>query len=144
MNFVKIFIGSDHAGFESKERLKDFLIDKIAIEDLGCFINEACDYPDIAQKLVQKILENQAYGGILICGSGIGMSIAANRYNGIYGALCYNQEAAKLARLHNNANIIIFGEKMMGIREMKECSSIFIDQEFESGRHMLRINKINK
>ncbi|WP_022670673.1 ribose 5-phosphate isomerase B [Hippea alviniae] len=139
-----IFIGSDHGGFELKEKIKVFLREKgVEFEDLGTFSEESCDYPDIAESVAQKVAQTDSKG-ILICGTGIGMSIAANKVKGIRCALCHDAYTAEYARKHNNANIIAFGGRTTGVEIAKQMVEIFLREEFEGGRHKRRIDKIAK
>ena len=137
-----IFIGSDHGGFDMKETVKLFLTEMgVEFEDVGTYSNDSCDYPDIAEKLAQKVA-NSSQKGILICGSGIGMSIAANKVDGIRCALCHDAYTAEYARRHNDANIIAFGGRTTGVEIAKQMVNIFLNTEFEGGRHKRRIDKI--
>ncbi len=141
----KIFIASDHAGF----LLKQYLVEKLQHEniiDLGTKNIESCDYPIFTQKLVHQILSSSQnkYYGILICGTGIGMSIAANRNTGIRAALCFNEKMAEMSRKHNNANVIIFGANIIDKETALECVQIFFKTEFEYGRHEGRLHLIDK
>ena len=146
-NIKKIFIASDHAGFHLKELLiteLEHLDLDIKLIDLGCDSpDKSVDYPDFAQKLAKKI-KNKNDFGILICGSGIGVSIAANRFKHIRAALCHNARSAKLARAHNDANVICLGARF--ISEEKAFSTVekFLNSNFEDGRHTRRVEKISK
>ncbi len=135
----KIFIGSDHAGFDLKEKIKDFLTSKnIQVEDLGTYSKESCDYPIFAQKVCEHVLKENSLG-ILICGTGIGMSMCANRFKGIRAALCTNEYMAKMSKLHNNANILCIGARVIGEALAMEIVNSFISTSFEEGRHLKRI-----
>ncbi len=137
-----IIIGSDHAGFELKEYLSDLLKNKgYLVEDIGCYSTDSCDYPLFAKKLCEKVLENKTLG-ILICGSGIGMSMAANRIKGIRAALCLNEYMARMSRRHNNANVLCLGSRIIGQDLAQSITIAFLDQEFEGGRHKRRIDLI--
>ena len=139
----KILIASDHAGFKLKEIIKKNLSKKkLIIIDLGPFNFEKVDYPDYAHKLSKKINLNKKLSGILICGSGIGMEMTANRYKNVRAALCYNQKTAKLARSHNNANVITIGSRLTKKKIVLKCINIFLNTKFKAGRHAKRINKI--
>ena len=139
----KILIASDHAGFKLKEIIKKFLLKKkIKVVDLGPSKLIKVDYPDYAHKLSKKINLNKKLTGVLVCGSGIGMEITANRYKNVRAALCYNQKSAKLARLHNNANIIALGSRLTKKSVALKCINIFLNTKFEGGRHIKRIKKI--
>jgi ribose 5-phosphate isomerase B len=141
---MKILIASDHAGFEMKKLLVEFLkSEKYDVEDMGTNSLESVDYPDYAQKLCRKLLSNKdEYRGILICGTGVGMSIAANRYRGIRAALCHHSQIARLSVQHDGANILCLGERMIGGEVAKECAREFLSAKFEGGRHERRIGKI--
>ena len=139
----KILIASDHAGFKLKEIIKKYLSKKkIKIVDLGPFKFAKVDYPDYAHKLSKKINVNRKLTGVLVCGSGIGMEITANRYKNVRAALCYNQKTAKLSRLHNNANIITLGSRLTKKNVAIKCVNTFLNTKFEGGRHIKRIKKI--
>ncbi len=137
------FIASDHAGFELKEFVKQyFSLHKIPIIDCGVANKERVDYPDFAKILCQKVLEDSSNRGILICGSGIGMSISANRFRGIRAALCTSAYMAKITRMHNDANVLCLGERISGVGEVESMLEAFIQTEFQGGRHTSRIEKI--
>ena len=139
----KILIASDHAGFKLKEIIKKYLSkQKIKVIDLGPYKLIKVDYPDYAHKLSKKINLNKKLKGILVCGSGIGMEMTANRYKNVRAALCYNQKSAKLARLHNNANIITLGSRLTKKNVALKCVNTFLNTKFEGGRHIKRIKKI--
>ena len=138
-----ILIASDHAGFKLKEIIKKHLLKKkLKIIDLGPFKLARVDYPDYAHKLSKNINLNKRFIGILVCGSGIGMEMTANRYKNVRAALCYNQKSAKLARSHNNANVITFGSRLTKKSIVLKCINIFLNTKFKGGRHTKRINKI--
>lgn len=142
---VKIAIGSDHGGFELKEQIKKYFENQnVEIADLGTHSSESCDYPDIAQKLSEVVVGRQVDFGILICGTGIGISIAANRCKGIRAALLYSEEAARLAKQHNNANVVVFGGRTMSYDEVVARLKAFMEAEYEGGRHQRRIDKIEE
>jgi ribose 5-phosphate isomerase B len=139
----KILIASDHAGYKLKEIIKKHLSKKkLMIVDLGPFNLVKVDYPDYAHKLSKRINLNKKLTGILVCGSGIGMEMTANRYKNVRAALCYNQKSAKLARSHNNANVITFGSRLTKKNIVLKCINIFLNTKFKGGRHTKRINKI--
>ena len=139
----KILIASDHAGFKLKEIIKRYLSKKkIKVLDLGPFELVKVDYPDYAHKLSKKINLNKKLTGVLVCGSGIGMEITANRYKNVRAALCYDQKSAKLSRLHNNANIITLGSRLTKKKIALKCINTFLNTKFEGGRHTKRIKKI--
>ena len=139
----KISISSDHAGFELKESIKRFLIKKkFLILDLGPRDDRSVDYPDYAKKLAKNIISKKSDTGILVCGSGIGMAMSANRFKKIRAAVCYNAKSAKLSRSHNNANIIAIGSRLINKNLAFKLVMIFLKTKFDGGRHKRRINKI--
>ena len=135
----KIFIASDHAGYEMKTALNDHFSSFI---DLGTNSFDSVDYPDFAHKLTREILKNEGSFGILICGTGVGMSIAANRLEGIRAGLVSNVEVTRLIRQHNDANVLVIPGRFMEVEEAINCVQIFIETQFEEGRHKQRIEKI--
>ncbi|NDJ28011.1 ribose 5-phosphate isomerase B [Campylobacter sp. MIT 12-8780] len=138
-----LYIASDHAGFELKKALCAFFEEqKFDFDDLGTYDETSCDYPDYAHLLASKIDENSF--GILICGSGIGMSIAANKHKYIRCALCNDLTAARLAREHNNANVLALGARFVSVDRAKEIIKEFLNTEFEGGRHTQRVQKIEE
>ena len=138
----KIYISSDHAGFKLKEAIKDYLSKKkIKFQDLGPNNNDRVDYPDFAHKVAQKVKTNKKNVGILVCGSGMGMSIAANRHKNIRAAQCFNLKSTKLSRLHNDANVITLGSRLLSKKNALNCISIFLNTKFEGGRHAKSISK---
>ena len=139
----KIFISSDHAGFNLKEIIKKFLLKKkLKFNDLGPYNNNKVDYPDFAHKVAKKVKIKRNHVGILVCGSGMGMNIAANRHKNIRAAQCFNLKSAKLARLHNDANIITLGSRLLTKKNALNCVGIFLNTKFEGGRHRKRLKKI--
>jgi len=139
----KIFISSDHAGFKLKETIKSYLIKKKRdFEDLGPYNSARVDYPDFAHKVARKVRNNKNNIGILVCGSGMGMNIAANRHKNIRAAQCFNLKSTKLSRLHNDANIITLGSRLLTKKTALSCISAFLNTKFEGGRHSKRIKKI--
>ena len=139
-----IIIASDHAGFLMKEKVKIFLNkSKIKSLDLGTFSEERVDYPDYAKKLALSVKKKSSFG-ILICGSGIGVSIAANRFKKVRAAVCYNQISASLARKHNNANILCLGARLISLKNAQKIVYTFISTKFEGGRHINRVKKLDK
>ena len=139
-----IIIASDHAGFLVKEKVKIFLNkSKIKSLDLGTFSEERVDYPDYAKKLALSVKKKSSFG-ILICGSGIGVSIAANRFKEIRAAVCYNQLSASLARKHNNANVLCLGARLISLKNVQKIVYTFISTKFEGGRHINRVKKLDK
>ncbi len=138
-----ISIGSDHAGFKLKEEVKTYLSSlNITYKDCGTFSEDSVDYPDFGHAVANDVLNKQADLGIIICGSGNGINISANKHKGIRSALCWNEEIAKFARLHNDANILALPGRFIDTEEAKRAVKIFITTEFEGGRHQNRINKI--
>ena len=139
----KISISSDHAGFKLKESIKKFLIkNKFLILDLGPTDDRSVDYPDYAKKLAKNIISKKSDTGILVCGSGIGMAMSANRFKKIRAAVCYNAKSAKLSRSHNNANIIAIGSRLTNKNLAFKLVMIFLKTKFDGGRHKRRTNKI--
>lgn len=139
-----IAIGSDHAGYISKEKLKEYFENNITYKDFGTESEESCDYPLIAEKVAKSVASGECEQGILICGSGIGMSIVANKVKGVRAALCGNVELAKLSRMHNNANILCLGARMTDFEEIKEIIKVFLETPFEGGRHQKRVDQISE
>ena len=140
---MKIFISSDHAGFQLKEDIKLFLKrKKYKFIDLGPIKNDEVDYPDYAHAVAKKVKNNKNFRGILICGSGMGMVMTANRHKKIRAAQCYNEKSTKLSRLHNDANIITLGSRLLSKKNALNCVGIFLKTIFEGGRHLRRIKKI--
>jgi ribose 5-phosphate isomerase B len=137
-------IGADHAGFVLKGKIISFL-KAIGYEvlDFGCFSEESIDYPDFAHQVAEKVLQNKEMLGILICGSGNGINMTANKHKGIRGALCWNPEIAKLARQHNDANILSLPARFITEDEALAIVKTFLDTAFEGGRHQRRIDKIS-
>jgi len=142
---INLFIGGDHAAFQMKEELKKHLESSgIDFIDLGAFSEESMDYPDIAQEVAEKVRENDGAKGILICGTGIGVSIAANKINGIRAALCTSVEMAVKAREHNDANIVTFGARIIDVELAKKIVDAFLTTEASTEeRHQRRVEKLN-
>ncbi len=138
----KIFIASDHAGYNLKNSVISKLSKEQKIIDLGPDSNDSVDYPDFAKKLSRKVASNKGSFGILICGSGTGMAIAANKIKNIRAALCYSKKNNKLSRLHNNANIITLGQRLINKNKAFSLVKIFLSTKFEGGRHLRRVNKM--
>ena len=140
---MKIFISSDHAGFSLKDRIYDKLKKRnYRIINLGPFSDKSVDYPIYAKKLAKKVSKNKSNFGILVCGSGTGMAMAANKVKNIRAAMCYNVKNTKLSRLHNNANIITVGSRLISKNSASKLVNIFLKTKFEGGRHLRRIKKI--
>ena len=143
---MKIIIGSDHAGFELKETCKGFLEDsgEHGLLDVGVFTRASSDYPQIAHKVARAVADGEYERGVLICGSGIGMSIVANRYKGVRAALCHNLYAARMSRLHNDANVLTMGERVLGVGLALDILDVFLKTAFEGGRHQARLDQIDE
>lgn len=138
-----IAIGSDHGGYELKEQLLQFLNDSgYETQDCGTFSGESVDYPDIAEEVARAVLAHEADCGILVCGTGIGISIAANKIDGIRAAHCTDPYSARMAREHNNANIIALGGRITGTELAIDIVRAYLDAEFQGGRHQRRVDKI--
>ena len=139
----KIFISSDHAGFKLKETIKDYLRNKkVKFEDLGPNDDSSVDYPDYAHKVAKKVKLKKSNVGILVCGSGTGMNIAANKHKNIRAAQCFNLKSTKLSRLHNDANIITLGSRLITKKNALRFVDTFLTTDFDGGRHLKRIKKI--
>ena len=140
---MRIAVGSDHAGFEMKSQLVDWLRDcDYDVTDFGAHGLESVDYPDYADLVANAVLAGKADRGLLICGTGIGISIAANRHKGIRAALVSNSTMARLTRLHNNANVLALGARITGFEVAKDCVEIFLATAYEGGRHERRVAKL--
>lgn len=141
--FTHIHIGSDHAGFKLKEELKTYLT-SLGYEytDHGTYSDSSTDYPDYAHPVAQAVESNKTHAGILICGSGNGVCMTANKHAHIRAALCWNKEIAELGRLHNNANIICLPARYISLQEAQEMTKTFLNTSFEGGRHERRVEKI--
>lgn len=145
MKIKKIILGSDHAGFKLKEKIKSYLLDKgFYIKDVGTFSNESCDYPEFAYLVAKNVSEGKYKRGILICKTGIGNSIVANRFKGVRAALCYNLKASRLSREHNDANILVLGADFVSSNLAKRILNVWLNTPFLGGRHKRRLNKIKK
>jgi ribose 5-phosphate isomerase B len=141
---MRIALGSDHAGFEYKQRLKKFLEEEAyEVFDCGANSTEPTDYPEFAQKVARLLLQGVCQRGILICATGIGMSIAANRFAGIRAAICHEEYTAKMSRLHNDANIFCAGAKLIRYEDLQKLVKIWLNTPFEEGRHLKRLKKID-
>lgn len=140
---MKVALASDHAGYDLKETIKSYLTEKkYEVIDLGPYSSDSVDYPDFAKKLTNEVLTKKAEFGIGICGTGIGISISCNRVKGIRAALCSEPVSAELTRKHNNANILNLGARIVGDELAKGIVDVFLNTEFEGGRHQRRIDKI--
>jgi len=139
----RVVLASDHAGFNLKEEIKKFLIKKRKeVLDLGTKNAKSVDYPDYAHLLSRKMKNNKNQLGILICGSGTGMSMAANKHKNIRAALCYDTKSTKLSRLHNNANVMTIGSRLIKKKVALKCVDTFLNTNFDGGRHVRRVKKI--
>lgn len=142
---MNIAIGSDHAGFPLKEKLKAYLQSKsIEFKDFGCYTEERVDYPDFAHAVAMGIINREFDFGLLICGSGNGINMAANKHRQIRSAICWMPEIAELARLHNDANILTLPGRYISEEDAKKCVDLFLNTAFEGGRHTERVKKIAK
>lgn len=140
---MKVHIGSDHAGFELKELLKKYLTEKkYEVTDHGCYSPDRADYPDYAHKVAESVLADKDSLGILLCGSGNGINMTANKHRGIRAALCWLPEIASLARQHNNANIMSLPARFIDYKTATQCADAFLSAVFEGGRHADRVHKI--
>lgn len=140
---VKVAVGSDHGGFEYKAKIINYLKEhNFEYEDVGTFTKDSCDYPIIAKKVANKVVSGEADKGILICGTGIGMSITANKVKGIRAALCSDTFSARATRAHNNSNILCLGERVIGNCLAIDIVDVWLHTEFEGGRHQRRIDEI--
>ena len=141
--FKKVSLSSDHAGYKLKEKIKKSLIKKkIKIIDLGPETDSSVDYPDFAIKVARNILSKRTNIGILVCGSGTGMAMSANKFKKIRAAVCYNTASTRLSRLHNNANILALGSRLTKKSTALKLVNIFLSTKFEGGRHLRRVKKI--
>ena len=142
---MKVAIGSDHAGFEYKEMIKKYLEEKgFEVIDKGTYSSERTDYPIYAERVAKAVANGEVDRGILICGTGIGMSITANKIKGVRAALCQNDFMARMARKHNNSNILCLGQRVVGTDHALSIVDTFFSTEFEGGRHKNRIDLISK
>ncbi len=142
---MKIIIGSDHGGYELKEALKQTLSEKnIEIKDAGPSDKESVDYPDYAAIVANAVAQGEADAGVLVCGTGLGMSIAANKVNGIRSVVLFDEFTAEMAKAHNNANVVCLGGRTTDIPTAKKLLAIWLDTEFEGDRHQRRLDKIKE
>ena len=140
---MKISIGSDHAGYRVKQRIIEFLSSQdYNIDDVGCYSEESVDYPEFGHKVGKSVISGISAKGIVICGSGIGISISANKIKGIRAALCFTKEHAKMSRLHNDSNILAVGARVDGGDDVLDIVDIWLRTNFEAGRHQKRIEQI--
>ncbi|MGD0856201.1 MAG: ribose 5-phosphate isomerase B [Dehalococcoidia bacterium] len=142
---MQLALGSDHRGLELKDKVMDYLkANGHTVQDLGCYSKDSVDYPDYASAVAESVASGQSDYGVLICATGIGMSITANKYKGIRAALCCGPELAIRARRHNDANVLCLGADFISTEEALQAVSNFISTEFEGGRHQRRLDKISK
>jgi len=140
---MKVAIGADHAGYELKEQLLRMLReDGVEVEDVGTFSADSVDYPDFAAAVGRKVASGEAERGILVCGTGIGVAIAANKLDGVRAASCHDHFTARMARAHNDANVVTVGARVVGVGVAEEIVRTFLDTPFEGGRHGRRVDKI--
>ena len=140
---MRVYIGSDHAGYRLKEALKEALKSMgVSLVDVGCYSESPVDYPDIAFRVASAVSRGEADRGILICGTGIGMSIAANKFRGVRAAVCWSVETARLSRLHNDANILCLGGRILEWGLAARIVEVWLKTGFEGGRHLRRVEKI--
>ena len=140
---MTITIGCDHAGVDLKNEIINYLNIDYDVFDVGTYNSDSVDYPDIAHKAIKRLVDNKADRVILLCGSGNGINMTANKYKGVRSALCWTKEIAELARQHNDANVIALPARYLNTEEAKDIVSAFISIKFEGGRHLNRVNKIN-
>ena len=141
---ISISIGSDHAGFELKKQIIDYLKNKsFIVIDKGCFSEERADYPDFAHHTAESVITKESEFGILMCGSGNGINMTANKHKGIRAALCWTSEIAAMARQHNDANVLVLPARYITISEALKCVDVYLTEKFEGGRHQERIEKID-
>jgi len=140
-----IIIGSDHAAYPLKEKVKTFLTDAgLVVEDAGTYSESSVDYPDIAIKVASRVSDGSFRRGVLLCGTGIGMSLVANRFDHVRAALCNNLFSAIMSRRHNNANILVMGGRVIGETLAREVVSAWLETAFEGGRHQRRLDKFDR
>ena len=140
---MKIAVGSDHGGFEYKNAIKEHLVKQgHEVIDVGTYSLDSCHYPVFGAEVARKVASKECDYGVVVCTSGEGISMAANKIKGVRCGLCYNDEVAKLMRQHNNANVIAFGQKFMKLEDVLRQVDIFLSTEFEGGRHQTRVNLI--
>ena len=138
-----IIIGADHAGFPLKEGLKGFLAERgLDVVDVGTYNGDPVDYPDFGRRVAESVSSGSVKRGILVCGSGVGMSITANRFPGVRGALCLDEDMARLSRMHNDSNVLILAGRKTDIETAKGIVKTWLETDFEGGRHQARLDKI--
>lgn len=144
MEIKKIVIGSDHAALTLKKKIIEHLAERnIEAEDVGTYTEESCNYPDYARAVCKKIQNGEYELGILVCGTGVGMSIAANKHNGIRAACCSDTFSARMTRMHNNANVLCMGERVVGAGLACDLVDIFVDTDYLGGRHETRVKMLS-
>ncbi|SJZ48284.1 ribose 5-phosphate isomerase B [Selenihalanaerobacter shriftii] len=142
---MKVALGSDHGGYEIKEEVKTYLEEVgIKYKDFGTYSTESVDYPDVATPVAKAVSNEEFDRGVLICGTGIGMSITANKFKGVRAALCHDLFSAKATRSHNDSNVLTMGERVIGKGLALEIVKVWLETEFDGGRHLRRINKITE
>ena len=142
---IKISIGCDHAGFDTAKEIIEFLeYHRYDVYNEGCYSSESVDYPEFGHKVGKKVISGEVDKGIVVCGSGIGISIAANKIKGVRAALCFTKGHAKMSRLHNNSNILALGARMDAGDEILDIVDVWLNTEFEGGRHQRRIDKLDR
>lgn len=144
MPVTTVALACDHAGFALKETLKAALVERgVEVRDLGAATPDPVDYPDRAHDLARAVASGEAGVGVVVCGTGIGVSMAANRHNGVRAALCHDVTTAVMARAHNDANVLALGARVVGAQVALDCLDAFLDTSFEGGRHQRRVAKID-
>ena len=142
---MKIALASDHAGYSEKERLKPLFNELgLEVEDLGTVSEDSVDYPDYARRVAERVAQGEAEQGVLVCGSGIGMAIAANKVAGVRAAVAWNEETARLARQHNDANVLAIGARTTPLEEIPKIVRAWFNAKFDGGRHAARVEKIKQ
>lgn len=142
---MKIVIGADHGGYQAKAAVLEYLLAQgYEVEDFGTYSEESCDYPDIAHKLAKAVARGEFSLGILICGTGIGMSLAANKVAGVRAALCQDTYSARMARAHNDSNVLCLGARVLGVGLMLDIVDTYLQGSFIGGRHAVRVGKIEQ
>lgn len=140
-----LIIGSDHAAYQAKEQLKAFFIERgVPVTDAGCFSEESVHYPEFARKVAKAVQSGQFERGVLLCGTGIGMSMAANRFKGVRATLVHDPFTARACREHNDSNLLVMGARVLDIATMKELAAIWLDTDFLGGRHAQRIAMLDE
>ena len=142
---MRFAVGADHAGYDAKERLKRWLVEKgHQVDDVGTHGTASVDYPDFAGQVGRSVASGEADLGLLVCGTGIGMSMAANKVRGVRAAVCTESFSARMARRHNDANVLCLGSRVLGVGLMEDILAAFVGASFDGGRHASRVDKINR